>query len=421
MPTKPIDANIVADEIVAAGSTIELKFPGPVDPQSAQGAIRVLHHCESVRTRLELDKRCRVLKVHLDEGVVGACELVVSELLGAKGERLIESYRLPFSVVPISGKIPREMRIEHTVRLFIDDINIVRLAPGQASRGGYVDVVKAVHRTKGTPAEMAFDHSGARVEIDQRLAEVAQRRAAKYGRIHETLFHRIEQAKESDRVPIVIWPRLELSSAPYEKATDRPSLERPAEEKKVDARIRKASADLRTALQRAKIEVVREKRTDETVPCVRASATVKQIRSLAENKAVGVILFDDVSEITDLGDSIAVARSDRAHAAGFDGTGIRVAVFESGPSVTTNLVFAGRFTNSPPASDHARLTSAVVKNVEAQQAARSRTGLRSILREHARATTRCAGPSRISTARSSARASTAAASRAAPACRRMTC
>jgi hypothetical protein len=114
-----------------------------------------------------------------------------------------------------------------------------------------------------------------------------------------------------------------------------------------------------------KVEQVRERQADEGIPVVRASASAAQIRRLAENKAVGVVLFDDRTAINDLGDSIAVARSDRAHQAGFDGTGIRVAVWEDGPSVTTNLAFAGRFTTTPSASNHARLTSAVVKNTEA--------------------------------------------------------
>ena len=327
---------------------------------------------------------------------------------------------MPFSVVPISGKIPNGLRVEHTVRLFIDDLNVVRLAPGEATRGGHVDVVKAVHRTKGTPVELAFDERGERVEIDKRLAEVAQRRAEKYGRIHETLFHRIEQAKESERVPIVVWPRLELSPAPYEKPADRRSVEPPEGEKKVGASLRKASAELRAVLQRSKIELVKERRADEAVPCVRATATVAQIRRLAQNKAVGAILFDDVSAIKDLGDSIAVARSDRAHVAGFDGTGIRVAVFESGPSVTTNLVFAGRFTTAPSASDHARLTSAIVKNIETNKPHGHAPDC-DLFSANTSDNDALRWAVRTSTARWSARVSTATASPAAPAFSRMIC
>jgi Subtilase family len=364
MPTKPIDASIVADEIVAAGSSIELTFPTPVDPQSAQGAIRILRGCEPVKSRITLEKRGRVVTVSLDDGAIGSYEIVISELLGAKGEQLVDYHRLPFAVVPIAGKIPGELRVEHSVRLVVDQLNVTRVAPGEGARAGYVDVVKAVHRTKGTPVEMAFDDRGERVDFDKQLAELAQRRTDKYGSIHETLFRKIEHANEGDRVPIVVWPQLELPPAPYEKPADRRSIEPPEGEEKVLATIRKASAALRTVLQRSKIKVLKESRSDEAVPFVRATATVAQIREMARNKAVGAIYFDDVSAVTDLADSIAVARSDRAHLAGFDGTGIRVAVFESGPSVTTNLVFADRFTNSPSASDHARLTSAIVRNIE---------------------------------------------------------
>lgn len=368
MPSTSNIANIVAGEILAAGSTIELTLPAPVDPESAQGAIRVLRGCEQVKSRIALAKRNRVVTVRLDDTAIGSCELVISELLSAKGQILVDYHRLPFAIVPIAGKIPGDMRVEHAVRLVVDQLNVTRVAPGEGSRAGYVDVVKAVHRTKGTPVELAFDDRGERVDFDKQLAELAQRRADKYGRIHETLFHKIEHAKESDRVPILIWPRLELSPAPYEKPADRRSLEPPEGEKRVAATIRKASAALRTVLQRAKIKAPTESKADEAVPFVRVTATVAQIRSMGGNKAVGAIFFDDVSAVNDLANSIAVARSDRAHALGFDGTGIRVAVFESGPNVTTNLVFAGRFTSSPGAStaanNHARLTSAIVKNIE---------------------------------------------------------
>jgi len=362
-----ISANITADEVIAPGTTIELTFSAEVDAQSAQGAIRVQRRCEQVAATVTLAKRGRLATVQLDDAAIGAHSLIVSELLSAKGEKLVDSYRLPFSVIPVTGKIPPELRIEHTVRLFIDELNVVRLAPGQLTRAGHVDVVKAVDRTKGTPVEIAFDDKGQRVDIDAQLADLAKRRAAKFGRIHETLFQKIANAKDSEKIPIVVWPRVELSAAPYPKPADRRSDEPPDGEKKVTATLRKASDALRTILQRAQVEIAKDDTPDDAVPIVRATATVAQIRTLAANKAVGVIFFDDVSAINDLGDSIAVARSDRAHNAGFDGTGIRVAVWEDGPSVTTNLTFAGRFTTSPSASNHARLTSAVVKNIEANK------------------------------------------------------
>ena len=377
-PTPPTEATVIVpkaavpvftssvtpDEIIAPGTAIELTFRSEVDRQSAQASIRVERKCEQVATQVALDKRGRVATVRLDESAIGPHALVITELLSTKGEKLVENYRVPFSVVPISGKIPGELRVEHAVRLFIGDLHVTRFGPGEEGRAGHVDVVKAVDRTKGTPIELAFDERGQRVDIADRLAQLAKRRAAKYGRLHETLFDKLTNMKDGDRVPIVVWPRMELSAAPYPKPADRRSTELPEGEKKVLATLRKAGESLRTTLQRAQVELAKSDTVDEAAPFVRATATVAQIRRLAESKAVGVIFFDDVSAFNDLGNSIGVARSDRAQLAGFDGTGIRVAVWEDGPSVLTNLSFAGRFTTTPSASDHARLTSAVVKNTE---------------------------------------------------------
>ena len=359
------EASISADEIITPGTPIELRFGVAVDVQSAQSAIRVDRGPERLAVQITVAKKGRILTIRMDEKVLGACALVVEELLGAKGKRLVERHRVPFAVIPVAGRVPNDLRVEHAVRLYFDDLRVLRLEPGQENRAGHVDVLKAVHRTKGTPVELAFDERGQRVDVGKRYEQLAQRRAEKYGRIHETLFQRLEQAKETERIPIVVWPRLDLPPAPYEKPADRRSIEPPAGEKRVTTKLRKAAANLRTALQRMKLEQVKERQPDEALPIVRATASVAQIRRLAENKGIGVILFDDRTAINDLGDSIAVARSDRAHQAGFDGTGIRVAVWEDGPSVTTNLMFAARFTSTPSASNHARLTSAVVKNTEA--------------------------------------------------------
>jgi hypothetical protein len=364
MGKQAFSVNITADEVIAPGSTIELAFAAPVEEKSAQGAIRVTCGGEPRSARIEVAKRGRLVRVTVGETVLGACRLVIAELLGAKGERLVDADGLPFSVAPLPAQLPEGLRVEHAVRLLIGDLNVERVALGEAPPG-HVDLVKAVHRTTGRPAELGFDERGKRVDVAGQLEQLAARRGAKYGRIHETLYERLEQARGNERIPIVVWPRLELPPAPYSKATERRTLEAPAAEQKVLEALRQQASRLRAALKRSEVELVRDQHADSAVPYARATATVEQIRSLAESKNVGVILFDDTSVLTDLANSIAVARSDRAHLAGFDGTGIRVAVWEDGPSVTTNLTFAGRFTTTPAASDHARLTSAIVKNTEA--------------------------------------------------------
>jgi hypothetical protein len=360
-----VTANIEAGEILQAGSVIELRAEGAIDRRWAQGAVRLIRGGTSQPVTVQLAARGRVLRVPTRQLSPGAYELVISELLGTKGERLLDRLVVPFSIVPISGKVPPELRVEHAVRLVVGELDVQRLAPGQRSKTGHVDVIKAVGRTDGKAVELAFDAAGSMVDIDDLLAAVSRHRFEKFGRIHETLWTRIEGASVDVSVDVVIWPRLNLPPAPYDKPSDRRSEEAPKGEREVIEATQRAREKLRAVLKRSGLAMNRADGPDaDGAPFIRATATVGQIRDLARNDVVGAILFDDTTEIPDLGNSIAVARSDRAHTAGFDGTGIRVAVWETGPSVTTNLAFANRFTASPGASDHARLTSAVIKNTE---------------------------------------------------------
>ncbi|WP_260756078.1 S8 family serine peptidase [Mycobacterium sp. SMC-8] len=220
---------------------------------------------------------------------------------------------------------------------------------------------KAPTRTLGAP--LAFDQHGQRVDIAARLRELEVLRNERFGKMSAGMFDLLEIAGEQ-RIPVVVWAAFELPPAPYEKPTDRRSVEPPRGEERVTAMLRGAVANLEQTLRRYDVVVGEESRRDDGVPLVRVEANVEQLRSLAREDAVGAIFFDDTTAINDLDNSIAAARSNQAHLMGFDGTGVRVAVFEDGPSVLTDLSFADRYIDNPSASDHARLTSAIIKNTE---------------------------------------------------------
>ena len=357
-------SSICADEIVPAGSTIELEFPSPVDPQSAQGAISLTHDRRPVLLRPDLGSQGRMVRIPLEKGRTGSFELTISELMGKKGERLVDQYAVPFTALEFAGELPRDVRVEHVVRLATDDLETTRLCLDQATRKDHITVFKVVNRKTGAPAEMAFDERGKKVDLDKYRSEMMERRAKRYGRIDPTLYNRIDKEKPGSRVPIVLWPRIELSAAPYEKPTDRRLTEPHEGERRVAEMLKEAHAGLYNAVEKAGVKMGKRDCADEDVPFISIEATVAQIRELSRDEAVGAIFFDDQTAINDLGNSISIARSNQAHLAGFDGTGIRVAVWESGPRDTTDLDFEARFSSSPSASDHARLTSAVIKNVE---------------------------------------------------------
>jgi len=360
-------SSVSADEIVAAGTDIELEFDAPVDPQSAQSAITLTHEMDPLLILPEVDDDGRTVRVPLDKNRIGAFELTISELLGQKRERLVEHHSVAFVAMDLGGDIPRDLRVEHAVRLSIDDLEVTRLAPGQSTKGAYVTAIKAVSRKSGEATEMAFDERGQKVDLDKHRAELLKRQAERFGRIDPTLFREIENAKPDERVPVVIWPRIELAAAPYEKPTDRRLMEPPEEERRLTAELRDAHGRLAEVARKAGLRLSKgekDEQPDDGVPCIQTEATVAQIRELARDEAVGAIYFDDQTAINDLTNSINVARSNQAHLAGFDGTGIRVGIWEEGPSDTSDLDFEARFDSSPPASDHARLTSGIVKNIQ---------------------------------------------------------
>ena len=99
-------------------------------------------------------------------------------------------------------------------------------------------------------------------------------------------------------------------------------------------------------------------------PCVSASLTAEDTHKVAKSNHVGLITFDDRTVVLNLVDSIAISHADLPHSRGIDETGVNVAIFEEGPSDHYQLGFRKSLQPGPPASDHARLTSAIIKNVE---------------------------------------------------------
>ena len=57
---RAVTASIVADEVIAPGTAIELTFPAELDPRSAQGAIRIERRFDQPIARISLSKRNRV-------------------------------------------------------------------------------------------------------------------------------------------------------------------------------------------------------------------------------------------------------------------------------------------------------------------------------------------------------------------------
>lgn len=359
-----IEANISPFEIVQPGSIIELTLPAPVTEQHARSAVALRNGPVQFDARVKLIKKGQVIAIDISNCNCGSHILEVSELLSPVGERVINKFYLPFAIIPISGEVPKNLRIEHATRVKIEEFYTRRLRPGEGGTEEFIDVIKAVDRKTGAPSELAFDEHGKLVDFDELFSQLEERRAEKFGRIDETLYSLLEKSGSKKSITIVVWPPIEILPSPYEKYTERETTEPPEEEYAVLRALQEPIANLKEAMRRVGVKVGNESLGSMKIPYMRGKATTEQIRLLAEDKAVGAIFYDDPHTRINLSSSMAIARTNQAQALGFGGKEVRVAVWENGPSNLTNLHFTARFSNSPPASNHAILVSSIIKNTE---------------------------------------------------------
>jgi hypothetical protein len=140
-PEGAVRISVSAGEVISPSTRIEIRSTRPMDPRSAQGAIRI----DGARTSVTLLSRGRVARLSVQNLRPGSYELVVDELLDIRGTRLVDYERVPFLVVELPAELPANLRVEHMARLRIEDTDLRRLDPFRFE-GPFVDVYKAVDR-----------------------------------------------------------------------------------------------------------------------------------------------------------------------------------------------------------------------------------------------------------------------------------
>ncbi len=99
------------------------------------------------------------------------------------------------------------------------------------------------------------------------------------------------------------------------------------------------------------------------VPGLVVGATPAQVRRLSTRPEVAGLFLYEPRGIDNLDKSMKIARADSTVTSGFKGTDVKVALWERGPDVLTDLRVEAFFdTTQTNKSSHARLTTAVIKN-----------------------------------------------------------
>jgi hypothetical protein len=347
----PPEASIAPGEVVLRGTPITLSTRAQL-AEDAHRSVSVLGQ----RATAALGEDGKSVVVNTSTLPAGRHVLSAEDLPLRKGAQL-PSHQVDFVIVDSPAKIPDGVALHHATRLRFDELEVRSVPMDSIPDGSFVDVFKAEERGTWTPIQLAFDERGRRVDVDERLARLAERRLEVFGRVHPTLH---ETMQERDVVPVAVWFAADERER-VEKSTKRATSKRPDTDTAAVERWRARAESMRSTLEDLGLEI---QGVDEHAPVMYGAMRSDAVRRLADHDEVAAIFLRSEEAVLDLNNSIAIANSDDAHSIGYDGSGVNVAVYEAGPDDTSNLSITDRYTSSPSTSQHSRHTHGIIKNVE---------------------------------------------------------
>jgi hypothetical protein len=292
----------------------------------------------------------------------GRYTFVVEALVDAKNRRVSDAQEIPFCVVHSRARVPAQLRIESFNRVQFGDSGPKRLGIESVNGGKFTEFVKATDRASGKPVDLAFDAQGRAVDGERVVREHEEAFVRKYGRVHPAVHAALGKAKARQPVLVDVW--LEAPEAEPTQS-DRPLHQNDVEICAQRAREnRQAHAEMGRRFAASLPKGTKVVAVDELAPLVTLKVPGPALKKLAARDEVRAVMLREEAGILDLDDSIAVSRSNTVHAAGETGTGVRVAVWESGPTSNANLVIAARFRTNPSTSDHSQNVHAIIRNNE---------------------------------------------------------
>lgn len=354
----PVQVSIVRDEILTTNSSIQITTSAKADLKTMARGIGVLNVDGQVKSRGK-----GRFYWNAENGLPpGRHNLVIEPVVDRKSQKLSDPMEIPFTVVATNAKIERNLRIGSFVRVRMVENGVERLPNDKIPDGEYIEFIKAVNLRNSRPVTRAYNQKGQRVNGEAILDKHRQKLASKLGKIHPSLLKVIRSEKRPNFVLVDIWHEFD---EPEATAADRALNEcdsevafKRAEEMREE--MHESTLDFVKSLD-SKIKVVR---VDELAPIVTVKVAPAVVDKLAKQKDIAGLMIHETDGIDDLDDSIAIAGSDVVHATGEEGSGVKVAVWEAGPTSNSDLVIAGRYDTSPSTSDHSQNVHAIIRNKE---------------------------------------------------------
>ena len=357
--TKNLQVDLVRDEILTTNSSIDITTSPNADLESVLRGIAV----QGTDGKVSPTRKKGGFKWTTEKGLSpGQHKLVIEPIVNSKSQKLSDSMEIPFTVIATKAKIDSQLLIGSFVRVKLIENGVERLPNDKIPDTEYVEFYKATDRKSGKPVSFEFDHNGKPVDGEKILEGHRKKLNSKFGKIHPTLYALINSQNPPKAVLIDIWYEVEEPEAlPTERTLnecDQESIKKraEAERQKMYRRSEKFGKSLEGKVKLVKV--------DELAPLVTVMAETSAIVELASKKEVAGLLLRETKGIDDLDNSISIAGSDVVHANGEEGAGVKVAVWEAGPTSNSNLTITAKYKNNPSTSDHSQNVHAIIRNNE---------------------------------------------------------
>jgi hypothetical protein len=357
-------SGIQRDEFLFPSSSVVVEAPKALDADTARRTIGIVRAANEVKVGAKSRKATWKPPEDL---VPGRHLLQIGPLIATDGTEVSPEISIPFNYVQTKARPPANVAIESMVRLRVTASGLQRLSLLAPVRGKFIEVMKGSDRKTKAPIELAFNEQGRQIAPGRALLAAEKKRVAQLGTLQKQLQERMQTARPDESLRVAIWARMDELIQPEDKRrlerVDR-EVERP---QFVTVRERAMTERGELVAGLAKELGARELRVDDAAPVVFARLRKDAIRELAKREDVAAVFLYEPDGIEDLNDSIAIANSDDVHSAGPKGSGVKVAVWESGPTSNANLVIEAKYTSSPSTSDHSENVHAIIKNKEASK------------------------------------------------------
>ena len=341
--------------LIRPDSKIFVESSVSFEPKSAQGSIQL----RGVQGIVKLDDED---KLAIWEPVTpipeGYYTFEIGELVFVDGTKQESTIQIPLFVLNSKAQISNDLAVHNVSRVELKGTKTKRIPLG-STRGNYVEMIKALDKN-GRPIDLAYDKKGNQVDANKIIEDYNKEYVKKYGKIHESLYEELnKKKKEKDLISVAIWLDIKQRNSRLKDKTRQES----DEDKKLRKNVQiKGSGFANKIKRKFKSETVR---IDGLAPVVYTTLTKAQVLYLAKDRDVSRIFLYEPEGLEDLQNSINIAGSNYVHGYGVEGSNVRVAVWESGPDVVGNLVISAFYDASMQnISEHARLTTAVIRNIE---------------------------------------------------------